>query len=536
MYKLKKFSCFVIIIIMSIELTACVEEKSSVDTMSKENKQLVYDIEKLPNDLEKLDEYNSRAKEFSEALFEGLVYEKQDNIGNSNIEYGLAKSCDISKDGLVYTFTLRDNIKWSDGKSITASDFCDFFRDILKLDYNSIYRNELKIVFGVEDYISKKTDFSSVAITSLGENILQIRLNSPEPYLLDLLSQPMYGLRKINSKLTNWKKNYGEIAYTGPFKIQKITNDNKIYLTKNKNYVFKDSVSSENLVLLQGKNGGEYSLADFETNKNIDIFLNPPSTEVQRLKSKNQEKIYSSFTVESLFFNLNSEASTSDVSFRKAINYALDKNKFKNATTGDFGQVNNSFFPVAMNTELKSITLPSSSSIEALNCLNKSSYNGETIKMVYLDQGDNQKICQQIIKNINDSIPKKKNIEFQLIGYSSKDIDDVIKSNDYDIYFGEYNLNYNDPMAFLEMWQSKYPANIYGYNDDNYNNFIYDSSIAFDINKRNELYSKALKELVSLMPIIPVYTKNIGVCSKVAVKGLEVDKYGNIEIEKLSIR
>lgn len=535
MVKSNRDSCFVLIIIMIMSLTlqGCVEKKDDAVVASKSNKQLVYDIEKLPNDLVKLDEYNSRAKELSETLFEGLIYEKQDNNGNSSINYGLAKSCNISKDGLVYTFTLRDGIEWSDGKNITANDFCDFFKDILKLNYNSIYRNELKMVFGVSDYIYNTKDFSSVAIIAPQENILQIRLNSPEPYFLNLLSQPIYGLRKIDSNMYNWKKNYGKIEYTGAYKITKINTDDGICLSKNTRYIFKDSVKSDNIILAQGKNGGEYSLADFETNNNIDIFLNPPSTETKRLQNENEEKIYSSFTVKSLFFNLNSTTATGDVNFRKAINYALDKNKLKSLGLGDFGEVNNSFFPSSMNTVLKSITLPNNSPEDALNSLNSSVYHGETIKIVYLEQGDNKKICEQMIKNINDSIPKADNIDFQLTGCSSDEINDVLKENDYDIYFGEYNVNYNDPMAFIEMWKSNYPINVYGFNDVNYNNYIYEANTTSDITKRNDYYTKCLKELLNNMPMIPVYTKTIAVCSKSKVKGLEVDKYGNISIENL---
>ena len=304
-------------------------------------------------------------------------------------------------------------------------------------------------------------------------------------------------------------------------------------MSKNTKYIFKDRVKSDNIILAQGKNGGEYSLADFETNNNIDIFLNPPSTETERLQKENEEKTYSSFTVKSLFFNLNSTTAASDVNFRKAINYALDKNKLKSIDLSDFGEVNNSFFPNSMNTVLKNTTLPNSSPVETLNSLSSSTYHGETIKIVYLEQGDNKKICEQMIKNINGSIPRKNNINFQLTGCSSDEISDVIKENDYDIYFGEYNVNYNDPMAFIEMWEPQYPSNVYGFNDVSYNNFIYDASITSDINKKNDFYTKCLKELVNNMPIIPIFTKNIGVCLKSNVQGLEVNKYGNILIENL---
>ena len=52
-------------------------------------------------------------------LFEGLVSSDQ----SDNPVPGVAKSWDISKDGKVYTFHLRDNAKWSNGEPVTAEDF-----------------------------------------------------------------------------------------------------------------------------------------------------------------------------------------------------------------------------------------------------------------------------------------------------------------------------------------------------------------------------------------------------------------------------
>jgi oligopeptide transport system substrate-binding protein len=56
-------------------------------------------------------------------MFEGLMKYKDDGKGNATLTTGQAKSYSVSSDGTVYTFVLRDDAKWSDGKAVTASDF-----------------------------------------------------------------------------------------------------------------------------------------------------------------------------------------------------------------------------------------------------------------------------------------------------------------------------------------------------------------------------------------------------------------------------
>jgi peptide/nickel transport system substrate-binding protein len=537
MDKLKRLLCVILLFMLISTLFGCIEKKDDITVADRNKNYLVYDIENQPDDLVELDKYNSRTKDLAKSLFEGLVYEKSDG----SIGYGLAESCDVSKDGLVYTFHLRDDIKWSDGTNITANDFCDFFRDILNVKYKSQYRNELKVIFGEEDYINGNANFSNVAITAPEENKLQIRLNYPASYFLKILSQPIYGLREIDGKMNNWKKDYKAIKYTGPFKINSISSDGNINLEKNSYYVFKEQVKSDHIVLAQGTKGGAYSLADFETNNDIDIFFYPPAVEIDRLKKENEISFFDSFSIKALFFNLNSETAVSDENFRKAINYSIDKNELQNNSIGDYGRINNSFFPSSMNTSFKAITIPGNSPTDAVQYLKRSDYNNETIKIAYIDEDNNEKICEDIVNTINDSILKGSNsenlsgekINFELDGYSSKDINDVIKDNDYDIYLGDYTIKYNDPMAFFQMWQTDYPSNNYGYSDTYYNDLLFEANITSDPMKKNVVYAKCIKELEDKLPVVPLYTKHIAVCSKAYVKGLQVDKYGDVSTESL---
>ncbi|WP_010234495.1 ABC transporter substrate-binding protein [Clostridium arbusti] len=540
----KYLSIILIVISILIAFSGCVEKKEDVSTVKQNNSYLMYDIGSLPDDLSKTDLDSSRVKDLERVLFQGLVYEKEDNNGSSSIDYALAKNCDISKDGLVYTFTLKDNVKWSNGTDITANDFVNFFKGVLSQNYNSVYRYELKCINGVSDFTSGSKDFSAVAITAPEKNVLQIRLNYPSPYFLQLLSQPMYGLRKIDNNITKWKSNYEKMDYSGAFYIKKVESNGNILLSKNSNYVFKNLVKSNNIILATNKNGSAYSLADFETYNNVDIFLNPPSTEVERLKDKKEATVFPTLSVKGIFFNFNSNNSVSNYNFRKGISLSIDKNSLQNNIMAYYGKTISSYFPENMNSsQIKNINIASNSQEEALKYFNDSNYkSGSVIKFIYVDKDNNRKICENIIKMINETMAKNnkdeaaKSIKFQLEGYSSSDINEVIKSNKYDMFLGEYNINYNNPMSFLEFWSSKSPYNKYGFKDIQYDDLMFTGDITKDLSKKNDIYNKCIDELMSDMPVIPLYSKNTIVCSKESIEGLKLNKFGNLLIENLDIK
>ncbi|AGK96427.1 peptide ABC transporter substrate-binding protein [Clostridium pasteurianum] len=542
---LKRYLSIILIIIgIMVIFSGCVEKKNDISTINQKNTYLMYDIGNLPEDLSKTDVDSSRVRDLERILFQGLIYDKEDNNGNSSVGYALAKNCDISKDGLVYTFTLKDNIKWSNGSDITAQDFVDFFKGILSQNYNSVYRYELKCIYGVSDFVSGNKDFSAVAITAPKDNVVQMRLNYPSPYFLELLAQPMYGLRKIDNNIANWKKDYENINYSGAFSIKKVESNGNILLSKNKNYVFKDSVKSNEIMLATNKNGSAYSLADFETYNNVDIFLNPPSTEIDRLKSKGEASIFPTLSVKGIFFNFKSNNVVSNYNFREGVSLAINRNELKNNIVGDYGEITSSYFPNAMNLlQVKNTNVNSNSQGEVSKYLNNSNYKKDNvIKFIYVDNESNKKTCENIVQMINDALSKNNankngeavnNIKFDLKGYSSEDIDKVIKSNDYDMYLGEYNINYNSPMSFLEIWKSNSPYNEYGFKDLAYDDLMYNADVTKELSKKYEIYNKCIDELIKNVPVIPIYSKNTIVCSKDSIEGLKLNKFGNVLIENL---
>lgn len=521
-----------------VMFSGCIEKKENkeIDVSTKKPANLVYSIGELPSDLSKVDKGAGNLKNFSMSLFSGLV--REDDTGN--IEYVLAKKCDMSSDGLVYTFTLKDDIKWSNGERITAQDFCDFFIKLLSLNYNSVYRNELKCIYGVTDYIKGTKDSSQIAISAPSKNILEIRLNYQSTFFLHMLSQPIYNLRKIDDNLADWKKKYRNIVYSGPYKIEEFFN-NKVTLEKNEYYILKENIKSNKLILDLSEKSSEFALASFETQNNIDVFLNPPITETERLINNNEAQVYNTFSVECVFFNFKSKTAVSDVNFRKTISLALDKNYKDDKNISYYGRKSTSYFPSGSSFNFVS-NIDKNYQDNSYQLLKSSKYiSGDLIKVAYIEDGNNKKMTESILKVINDKLKqdsgnnKSVSINFEVDGYSEDEIDSVINNGCYDIYIGEYNINYNDPMAFLELWCSDSPYNYYGYSSLNYDSLIYSSNILKDKAIQNELYSKCIEQLDEDVPVIPIYTKSDIICYKTYVQGTKLDRYGNVVFENLNI-
>ncbi|MCX6951838.1 MAG: ABC transporter substrate-binding protein, partial [Verrucomicrobia bacterium] len=118
-------------------------------------------------------------------FFEGLVSEDP----QLNIVPGVAEKWEISPDGLVYTFHLRADAKWSNGDPVTADDFVQSFKRMITPALGAEYAYMLWHVVGAEDYNkSKTTDFSKTGFKALDLRTLQLTLRQPTPFLLHAMN------------------------------------------------------------------------------------------------------------------------------------------------------------------------------------------------------------------------------------------------------------------------------------------------------------------------------------------------------------
>ena len=108
-----------IIFILTIIMSLMISCSSSKTNSSNEGISIFINTGPEPNTIDPSINVTSDAVFYLIHTFEGLV----EKDFNGKLSPAVAESWDISDDGLVYTFKLRTNAKWTDGKPVTASDF-----------------------------------------------------------------------------------------------------------------------------------------------------------------------------------------------------------------------------------------------------------------------------------------------------------------------------------------------------------------------------------------------------------------------------
>ena len=209
------------IFVLTCLLFACGENKIN-DTEKVE--QVFYTV--MPKQEYKLNpqSYSGNERALLTQLFEGLTELKTEGVR-------LVSVVDIehSNDYKEWTFTLRDDLKWSDGEKITANTYLDSWLDTLENSKSDeIYR--LFVIKGAEDYYNKKSDRASVGL-KVQDNKLIVNLNNPIKNFDEWVSNPIfYPIRKENRDLNLDKK-----IVNGAFKVSSFTDD-EIILERNENY------------------------------------------------------------------------------------------------------------------------------------------------------------------------------------------------------------------------------------------------------------------------------------------------------------
>lgn len=411
-------------------LTGCVQEKKYISPKTQDY--IICSLGELPPTLDMPDTENNNYKGIYSSLFEGLV--RMDRQGE--IKAGLAEEWDISSDGIEYSFNIREDAKWSDGTPITADDFVVFFKYILSKSANNPSVKELYPIYGAEDYYKGKKSFGEVAISAVDKSKLQIRLNQPYPRILQVLSQPRYTLRKSSAKLKQWKERYGEILYSGPFIVEKVDKSG-VVLGKNNNYWQSDYITNDKF-LLNNSESKEAALAEFEAGK-VDLLLNPPANEVERVISSDNTIIINSKDIYALCFDGGRKSSGDALDFRKKIIGSIDVEQLTQEGLKEFNPEEYGIFKTVTTFSTIGDDIRSNSPDE------EAKEEKKTLTVIAQSGDISKKIGSELGKQIEKALGFKVKVKYIMSG----EFEEEIKKGDYDMLLKKLKNNYEENYSEL---------------------------------------------------------------------------------------
>ncbi|TGV09253.1 peptide ABC transporter substrate-binding protein, partial [Mesorhizobium sp. M00.F.Ca.ET.186.01.1.1] len=173
------------------------------------------------------------------ATFDGLTRIGQDG----KPQMAAAEKVEVSEDMLTYKFTIRD-AKWSNGEPVTAKDFEYAWKRALDPATGANYAYQLYYVKNGEKANKKEAKLDDVGVKALDDKTLEVKLENPTPFFLELTAFPTYF--PVNEKVISANAKWAGEAKThvgnGPFKMESWEHKSKLVLVKNDNYWDKDTV------------------------------------------------------------------------------------------------------------------------------------------------------------------------------------------------------------------------------------------------------------------------------------------------------
>ena len=308
------------------------------------NDEIIYNLQEDPKTIDPQLNTASGAGIIILNAFEGLTRVDED----AKIHPGVAESWEESEDGLTYKFNLRKDAKWSDGQAVTAKDFEYAWLRALDPKTAAEYSYQLFYIENAEAYHNGEATAEEVGINVIDEYTLEVKLNAPTTYFLQLCAFATYQpVRQdiIEANGEKWARNPETYISNGPFKMVEWKDKEKIVFEKNENYWNAANVKLNKLDyrLVSDETTGyaEFKAGNFDMTESI----NP--AEIESAVSAGDASISTEFATYFLCLNvgnntekLNPEVAKAlqNVKFRKALSLAIDrKNIVEKITKG--GQV-----------------------------------------------------------------------------------------------------------------------------------------------------------------------------------------------------
>lgn len=432
-------------------------------------------------------------------VYEGLTRVCQDGTS----ELALAESVDISPDGRVYVFHLREAL-WSDGTKISAYDFEAAWKASLDPSSPSFSCYLLYPILNAEAVVQGKLPMSELGILAEDEKVLRVELTHPTPhflnttYLSPFLPTPSFNKEK-------------KALFNGPFVIASMTQRGEIRLEKNPLFwnaenIHLDAISiaivADETTALRMFESGDLDW--------IGGALSPiPADAIDSLREEQKEILRFLPASATTFCSFNTQAFPfHNENLRKAFAYAIDPSLIVQQI-GQGTIPNRVVPPVLFKTEPTPLFRPYQPELsrlylaEALRELNISADELKSITLYYGSGQTEKRVAMALIHQWKTNL----GIEISTTQMEYKMHKDRLHRRDYQVSLASWIAQYHDPMNILERFKD--PSNLKNYPawDNHQFALLLEAAnlTAIFEEKRLALLETAEKLLLEEMPFVPIY-------------------------------
>lgn len=461
------------------------------------------------------------------SVFEGLY-----RIGPENtLVPGMAESHEVSEDGTVYTFKIRKDAVWSNGSPVTAHDFEYAWKRAINPETQAIYSYlmlDIKNAANVqteEDPLYGKVE--EIGIKALNDETLEVQLNAPIPYFISLTTYaPFFPLNEefTESQGDQYALEAANMIYNGPFQMESWQHGQGWTFVKNESYWDKDTVKltkiTQKIVKDTATAVNLYEAGEIDT-------AELSSEYVAQYKDSPE---YSTFLKPNTYFiRINHENQyLANQNIRKAIDLAWDKQGFADVILQDGSIPAYYLVPQGLSTDDKGNDFRDGNGdmnktdielAKELWATGKKELGVDQVKLEFLtyDRAESKKAAEFIKNQLETNL---EGLELTINMQPNKQKLALEGAVDFDLDYGGWGPDYQDPMTYIELFESTAYYNQSNYKNEKVDALIKQAKTTSDVIERWELMQQAEKLMMEDVAFAPTFQKGLSRLTKPYVKNL----------------
>lgn len=428
-----------------------------------------------------------------------LAYGLADYYGIANFYRGLtfyapgatpqldiAKSVDLSKDGLTYTFVLRDGVKFHNGRTVTAADFKWTFERSCSKKINSWVQGFLSSVKGHKEFVAG-TAKEIAGIVAKDSKTLVLTLTQPDVRILGVVGiPPFYVLPKEEVERLGAKFAQHPIG-SGPYKFQSWDSGQSTLIgVRNKDYVYADALPYLDEIEYRWNVADDVAYLTVAKNE-ADLTFQLPASAIPRIK-KNPDQAkrfheWNSFTLTFWEFDV-TKAPFNDVRVRQAVNYA-----FNRKAAEPYGYVaDGHYFPAGLLGYDKSAPVYNYDPAKAKSLLAEAGATNISFTLPVFGTGDVALVAQLLQQNLKDV-----GIDVQLKSVGNQNVYDIGANlpKQYRMWAMGWGMGLPDPSELVSsLMGTGAPSNFGGYSNKKIDDLGAAAIAQADRSKRAAMYAE----------------------------------------------
>lgn len=456
-------------------------------------------------------------------LIEGLVIPDPETL---EPRPGVAESWEISPDGRVYTFHLREEARWSNGDPVTAQDFVGSWRRMLTPSLGAEYAYMLFLVEGAEAYHrGELADFAETGFQAPDARTVQVTLNHPTGYLLSLLLHQSWspvhlptverhgGLDRKGSGWTRAENYVGN----GPFVLKQWRPNQVITIAKSPTYWGRGDVRLDE-VRFYPVESADTEERMFRTGQ-LHVTRGVPLSKIDPYRNEQPELIRVEPFIATAYFRFNvGRPALADPRVRRALGLAIDRVSLARNVLRGTKQPAYAFTPPG-TAGFEPPRQFSDDAEQARALLTEAGYPGgrglPPIEILY-PTSDNGRVVTEALQQM---WRRELGVDVRLLNQEWKVYLDALSTQSYDVAWSAWVGDYVDPMTFLDQMVTEGGNNRTGWSSVRYDRLVEEVQRVTEPGRRNALFQQMEEILGEEAPLAPLYHYMLTYLARPEVKG-----------------